>query len=45
MGTLLKIALYVLLPLVWGVGVEYAFARLRRWRYRRAMMRKDTPCT
>jgi len=28
----LKVALYVLMPLLWGLGVEFVFERLRRRR-------------
>ncbi len=42
MHPLLKIALYVLVPLFWGVGVEYAFAKIRRYRRRSAARRKES---
>ena len=35
MPRLVEIVLYVVLPLGWGLAVEYAFERLRRRRARR----------
>ena len=39
MSILLKILSYVVLPLAWGLAVEFAFERLRRHRARRKASR------
>ena len=39
MPVLLKILSYVILPLAWGLAVEFAFERLRRHRTRRKARR------